>query len=79
MFRAQTARLPHLEQEVEEGGGGIGNPEVRPRGVVEVVDLPLLPSLQETSESNANRPKITQTEIQFFIYAVYYNIVFLCQ
>lgn len=33
---AQTARLPNLEQEVEEGGGRLRDPEVGPGGVVEV-------------------------------------------
>lgn len=43
---AQSPGLPHLEQEVEEGRRGVGDAEVRPRGVMKVVDLSLLSCLR---------------------------------
>lgn len=41
----QPPRLSHFKQEVEEGRRGLGDPEVRPGGVMEVADLSLLPRL----------------------------------
>lgn len=46
MLRAQRAGLPNLEEEVEEGGRRFWDTEVRPRGVVKVVDIPRLPRLK---------------------------------
>lgn len=43
---AQRAWVPNLEQEVQERGGRLWNPKVRPRGVMIVVDLSRLPCLQ---------------------------------
>ncbi len=47
VLRAQWARLPNLEEEVEEGGGRFWDTKVRPRGVVIMVDLPWLPRLRQ--------------------------------
>lgn len=36
LVRIQTARLSHLEQEVQEGGRRLWDPKVRPGGVVKM-------------------------------------------
>ena len=39
LVRVHAPGLPHLEQEVEEGGGRLRHPKVGPGGIVEMKDL----------------------------------------
>ena len=54
VIRPQRARLPHLEQEVEEGRRRFWDTKVRPGGVMKVIDLSLLPCLEDTREDKTH-------------------------